>query len=147
MPEYGLPIKPCPLGAATRRCRIGGTSENQWVGPPPVHRYRRTVRASQTLAILNASEADQGVAATYNSATDEADKVVATVEEHGAKAFALKLDSGDVGTFDAFVDRVREAIGALGADRFDYLVNDAGMSDDARWVAGQRIEALGGMNL
>jgi NAD(P)-dependent dehydrogenase (short-subunit alcohol dehydrogenase family) len=40
----------------------------------------------------------------------------------------LQLDTGSVRTFDAFVQRVREAPATLGAQRFDYLVNNAGTS-------------------
>lgn len=83
-------------------------------------------------SVINLAKRGVDCIFTYNSAVEEADKVVAAVEELGAKAVALKLDSGDVGTFDAFVDRVREAIGTLGADRFDYLVNNAGMSDHTK---------------
>lgn len=71
---------------------------------------------------------------TYNSAADEADKVVAAVEEAGAKAVALKLDTGNVSSFDAFVGQVRESLTTLGADRFDYLVNNAGMSDHTKFT-------------
>ena len=71
---------------------------------------------------------------TYNSAADEADTVVAAVEEAGAKAVALKLDAGEVGSFDAFVGQVREALPRFGADRFDYLVNNAGMSDHTKFL-------------
>jgi hypothetical protein len=34
----------------------------------------------------------------------------------------LQLDTGNVGAFDDFVDRVRQVLGDLGAERFDYLV-------------------------
>jgi NAD(P)-dependent dehydrogenase (short-subunit alcohol dehydrogenase family) len=50
------------------------------------------------------------------------------VAEAGRKAVALQLDTGDVRAFDPFVQRVREALAELGADRFDYLVNNAGTS-------------------
>jgi NAD(P)-dependent dehydrogenase (short-subunit alcohol dehydrogenase family) len=65
---------------------------------------------------------------TYNSNRAEADKVVSALREAGAKAIALQLDAGKVGTFDAFVQSVREALATLGAKRFDYLVNNAGTS-------------------
>lgn len=65
---------------------------------------------------------------TYNSSRGEADKVTATAEEAGCKAIALKLDAGNVGTFDSFVDSVRSALVDLSAERFDYLVNNAGLS-------------------
>jgi NAD(P)-dependent dehydrogenase (short-subunit alcohol dehydrogenase family) len=68
---------------------------------------------------------------TYKSNKSEADKVVALVEEAGARAIALQLDTGDSTTFDAFAAEVRKALPALGADRFDYLANNAGTSSSA----------------
>ena len=63
---------------------------------------------------------------TYHSNLAKAQKVAALVREAGAQAIALQLDTGDTGAFDAFVERAREALGKLAADRFDYLVNNAG---------------------
>ncbi len=65
---------------------------------------------------------------TYHTNRAEADKVVAAVREAGAKAVALQLDTSDVRSFDGFVPRVRSALGDLGANRFHYLVNNAGTS-------------------
>jgi len=65
---------------------------------------------------------------TYNSNQAEAEKVVGLVAEAGQKAVALQLDTGNVGAFDDFVDSVRRALGGLGTERFDYLVNNAGTS-------------------
>lgn len=63
---------------------------------------------------------------TYHSNRAEADKVVAEINQLGAKAVALQLDAGDIAQFDAFVQSVRGALASLGAARFDYLVNNAG---------------------
>ncbi|MGF6712718.1 NAD(P)-dependent dehydrogenase (short-subunit alcohol dehydrogenase family) [Luteibacter sp. W1I16] len=68
---------------------------------------------------------------TYNANRTEADKVVALAAEAGVKAVALPLDVGDARAFDGFADRVRVALAELGADRFDYLVNNAGTSSGA----------------
>jgi NAD(P)-dependent dehydrogenase (short-subunit alcohol dehydrogenase family) len=65
---------------------------------------------------------------TYHSNHAEAEKVVGLVAQAGQKAVALQLDTGNVGAFDDFVDRVRQALGDLGIERFDYLVNNAGIS-------------------
>src|SRR5579863_8180272 len=62
---------------------------------------------------------------TYNSNREEADKVVAAVREAGAKATPLQLDTGNVSSFAAFVKTVKTALADLGAERFDYLVNNA----------------------
>ena len=65
---------------------------------------------------------------TYHANRAEAEKVVGLVAEAGRKAIALQLDTGDVRAFDPFVQRVRQALAELGAERFDYLVNNAGTS-------------------
>jgi NAD(P)-dependent dehydrogenase (short-subunit alcohol dehydrogenase family) len=65
---------------------------------------------------------------TYNSNRAEADKVVGLVSEEGQKAIALQVDTGNVGSFDPFVQKVRQALTELKADRFNYLVNNAGTS-------------------
>jgi NAD(P)-dependent dehydrogenase (short-subunit alcohol dehydrogenase family) len=63
---------------------------------------------------------------TYHSHSADAETVVAEVQDAGAKAVPLHLDSGDVASFDAFVDSVKDALAKLGAPRFDFLVNNAG---------------------
>jgi len=65
---------------------------------------------------------------TYNSNRAEAEKVVALAREAGADAIALQLDTGAVRSFDGFVSSVRDALNSLGAERFDFLVNNAGTS-------------------
>jgi len=68
---------------------------------------------------------------TYHANRAEADKVVALAEEAGAKAIALPLDVGQAGDFGSFADAVRGALATLGAERFDFLVNNAGTSSAA----------------
>lgn len=65
---------------------------------------------------------------TYRANKAEADKVVGLVEAAGQKAIAIPLDTGDVSTFDAFVEQVRASLAQWGSERFDYLVNNAGTS-------------------
>jgi NAD(P)-dependent dehydrogenase (short-subunit alcohol dehydrogenase family) len=65
---------------------------------------------------------------TYNANRAEADKVTALVGGIGSKAIALQLDTGKARTFDPFVRSVRQALAELHAERFDYLVNNAGIS-------------------
>jgi NAD(P)-dependent dehydrogenase (short-subunit alcohol dehydrogenase family) len=52
--------------------------------------------------------------------------VVAAVRDAGAQGIALQLDAGNVASFDAFVESVKDALAKLGAPRFDFLVNNAG---------------------
>lgn len=68
---------------------------------------------------------------TYHVNEAEARKVVSLVADMGRRAVALKLDTGDVGSFERFTDQVRQALQRLGAERFDYLVNNAGTSHHA----------------
>lgn len=71
--------------------------------------------------VLNLAKRGVDSIFTYNSNRAEAEKVVAAVGEAGAKAIALQLDTGNVGTFDSFVASTRSALTGLGAERFDYL--------------------------
>lgn len=68
---------------------------------------------------------------TYNTSRTESDSVVALAAEAGAPAIALQLDVGDTTRFDGFAGAVRDALGAMGAERFDYLVNNAGTSSNS----------------
>jgi NAD(P)-dependent dehydrogenase (short-subunit alcohol dehydrogenase family) len=76
------------------------------------------------------SLAKEGVHAifTYNGNKDKAEEVVALVASEGVKALALKLDTGKLSTFEQFVKEVQSALATLGAEKFDYLVNNAGIS-------------------
>jgi NAD(P)-dependent dehydrogenase (short-subunit alcohol dehydrogenase family) len=69
-----------------------------------------------------------GVVLTYLSKKDEAQAVVQTIEQGGGKAYALQLDTGDIRRFDVFF---REFTAVLkdhfNADRFDFLINNAGI--------------------
>lgn len=65
---------------------------------------------------------------TYRANREEAEKVVGLVADEGQRAIALPLDTGKVSTFDSFVGQVRESLAQWGVERFDYLVNNAGIS-------------------
>ena len=72
------------------------------------------------------------VVITYHSRADEADATVAEIQAMGRKAVALQLDTGDIGAFASFADRLRTALGETwGRDSFDHLVNNAGHGDYA----------------
>jgi len=69
---------------------------------------------------------------TYRSGADQAKAVVAEIEALGRKAVALQLDVGEVGSFAAFVARVRSALQQTwGRERFDHLINNAGHGEMA----------------
>ena len=77
---------------------------------------------------------------TYKSNSSEAEAVKALVAELGAPALAIQLDTGDAASFGAFVDKVRHALAEMGAERFDYLVNNAGISSTATFADGTEAE-------
>ena len=79
--------------------------------------------------VLSLAKRGVGSVFTYRANQAEADKVVGLVAEEGQRAIALPLDTGKVSTFDAFVEQVRASLAQLGAERFDYLVNNAGTSN------------------
>jgi NAD(P)-dependent dehydrogenase (short-subunit alcohol dehydrogenase family) len=81
---------------------------------------------------------------TYNSNRAAAEKVVAAAREAGSKAIALPLDTGNISSFDSFVQQVRGAFGELGVQRFDFLVNNAGTSHHAAFekVTEEELDGL-----
>lgn len=65
---------------------------------------------------------------TYQSKQTEAQTVVAEVEKMGRKAVALQLDTGDTKGFEAFGGQLKKALQEVWQrDRFDFLVNNAGI--------------------
>ena len=77
--------------------------------------------------------ADQGIDSivTYHSNEAEAHAVVRAIEAKGRRAVALQLDVGDSKSFAAFAERVKAALAATWRrERFDYLVNNAGIGSD-----------------
>ena len=68
------------------------------------------------------------VVLTYLSKKDEAEAAVKTIEQSGRKAWALPLDSGDIQRFDPFVKEFSAVLkDHFNADRFDFLINNAGI--------------------
>jgi NAD(P)-dependent dehydrogenase (short-subunit alcohol dehydrogenase family) len=68
------------------------------------------------------------VAGTYHSNKVEADSLATEIAKKGRKTAMLKLDTGDVKSFDAFRDRFGTTLKQVfGRDDFDFLVNNAGI--------------------
>ncbi|MBB2169910.1 SDR family oxidoreductase [Gluconacetobacter aggeris] len=75
------------------------------------------------------------VIGTYHSNRDEADATVASIAGLGRRAVMFRLDTGDAGGFAAFAVEVRQALSAIwGRDRFDFLVNNAGIGIHASFA-------------
>lgn len=72
---------------------------------------------------------------TYKGNETEAQAAVREIEALGRRAVALQLDVGDCTGFAAFADRVEAVLGSQwGRDRFDFLVNNAGMGVHATFA-------------
>jgi NAD(P)-dependent dehydrogenase (short-subunit alcohol dehydrogenase family) len=73
--------------------------------------------------------AKKGIAVilTYHSQQAEAENVVAEIAALGQQAVALQLDASQVSTFGGFFEQVKAALrDTFDADRFDFLINNAG---------------------
>lgn len=69
---------------------------------------------------------------TYHSQKQAAELVVDEITAMGRKAIALQLDSGNVSTFAAFTNQIKETLNKeWQRDTFDYLINNAGHGDYA----------------
>jgi NAD(P)-dependent dehydrogenase (short-subunit alcohol dehydrogenase family) len=77
----------------------------------------------------NVAQRGGDVILTFRSKADEAQAVVAEIAALGRKAVALQLDTGEVSTFPAFVERLRAAL--RDTWQRDHLVNNAGHGDVA----------------
>ncbi len=72
---------------------------------------------------------------TYKGSEAEAHAVVREIEALGRRAVALQLDAADAKTFGAFADRVKtELANSWQRERFDYLVNNAGIGVHASFA-------------
>ena len=65
---------------------------------------------------------------TYNSQKEEAEEVVKEIEALGQKAVALQLDVAGAASFEGFFTAVAAALKeTFSTDKFDYLINNAGI--------------------
>jgi NAD(P)-dependent dehydrogenase (short-subunit alcohol dehydrogenase family) len=79
-------------------------------------------------AALAAARTGIDVVLTYLQQAAEAQAVVAEIEAMGRRAVALPLDVGDVRSFEGFAARLTQALQThWQRERFDFLVNNAGM--------------------
>lgn len=91
-----------------------------------------------------------GIIGTYRSGAADANALAGEIEAMGGTATMLALDVTDLASFPAFATSVAEALRTrFGAERFDYLVNNAGegvytMVADA---TGEQFDAMIDMHL
>ncbi len=78
---------------------------------------------------------------TYRNHQDEAQTVVAQIEQKNQKAAALQLDISQINTLDAFCSQVLQKLRDVwGAEKLNFLINNAGFG--GRAPIGQTSEAL-----
>src|SRR5690606_20698585 len=78
-------------------------------------------------SVLHLADAGVDTVLTFRADEDAAAKVVAEVEERGARAVGLPLDVGDTAHVPGFVDRLQRTLtDQLEGRPIDYLVNNAG---------------------
>jgi len=76
---------------------------------------------------LRLAEKGLDVIITYNNRKEDAQGVVTHIEASGRKAATLQLNTGVISSFSGFADRLKATLTEhWGADRFDFLVNNAG---------------------
>ena len=72
---------------------------------------------------------------TYNSQEAEARSVVGTIEKAGRKAAALQFDAGNIAGFDGFIAQLIQTLKKdFNTDRFDFLINNAGIGIHAAFA-------------
>ena len=65
---------------------------------------------------------------TWRVNEQEAESLIRECEALGRRVAGFRLDTGEVHSFDGFVEEVRRTLQSWGRERFDYLVNNAGNS-------------------
>ncbi|MGD1840713.1 MAG: SDR family NAD(P)-dependent oxidoreductase [Thermonemataceae bacterium] len=77
---------------------------------------------------MRLAEEGVDVILTYRSKKEEAEKVVADIQELGQSAVALPLDVAKLDTFDTFFEAVKQALAThWQRESFDFLINNAGI--------------------
>lgn len=86
-------------------------------------------------AALHLAAQGVDIIGTYRSRSDEALALAQQIEEAGGRAVMLQLDVGDSVSFAAFAESVGSALREhFDRDRFDYLLNNAGMGIHASFA-------------
>jgi len=84
---------------------------------------------------LNIAKKGLDVLITYHSKKEEAQAVVDEIQKLGQKAAALQLDTASLKTFDTFFKEAKSTLKSVfGAEKIDYLVNNAGVGIHAAFA-------------
>ena len=95
---------------------------------PPIAVVTGASRGLGRSTALKLAEHGVDVIVTYKGNAADAQDVVKQIQAQGRRALALQLDVADSKTFAAFANAVKAALAdTWKRDRFDYLVNNAGV--------------------
>ena len=76
---------------------------------------------------LRLAEKGFDVILTYHSKVDDANNVVAQIEQTGQKAATIQLNTGDIKSFGAFESQLKDVLANhFNTDHIDFLINNAG---------------------
>lgn len=83
-------------------------------------------------AALHLAQQGFDIIGTYHSKAGEAQTLVTTLQQSGARAAMLQLDVGDSASFEAFATALQDTLQQeFGRDHLDVLVNNAGIGINA----------------
>jgi NAD(P)-dependent dehydrogenase (short-subunit alcohol dehydrogenase family) len=78
---------------------------------------------------LRLAEKGIDVVLTYHSKAQDAQSVVTQIEQGGQKAATLPLNTGDIKSFDSFVNQLKDTLHhQFNTDHIDFLINNAGIA-------------------
>jgi len=97
------------------------------MNPSPILLITGGSRGLGRNAALHVARQGVDVILTYRSNRAEGEAAVAEIQALGRRAAALPLDVADSSAFAPFADQVRTVLAGWGRERFDYLVNNAGI--------------------
>ncbi|HUR10231.1 MAG TPA: SDR family oxidoreductase [Flavitalea sp.] len=76
---------------------------------------------------LRLAEKQTDIILTWHTQQAAAEEVVAAIEKTGQKAAAVQFDSSNFSTLGSFLQQVTEILKKWNSDKFDFLINNAGI--------------------
>jgi NAD(P)-dependent dehydrogenase (short-subunit alcohol dehydrogenase family) len=117
------------VGGGADLCAIHFTYTHLIMSTPKIALVTGGSRGLGKNMALNLAQKGIDVLLTYHSQQAEAEAVVADIQALGCRAAALRLDAGNVASFDGFFEQVKTMLHeTFQAEQFQFLINNAGTS-------------------